>query len=500
MRPCSPRVRIFFAFVLAGILSSCGAPFKFVSPYHELPRIFVRHEPLHPQPNQPVTLVAEAEPLPGRLAKTITFSFMYVGASGWQESACSNLANNECRLVFPSTNMVTHAMYNASMEDDRGNVVATPTTYVFQVGEPTGKLIYPLRIPFHFQGKFNVVFIRDKQTYARDQDVWPDIDHFLHDQLLKDPGYRWRTDQFAFFYTPLAGITAGLKSGSRVRCGQDPWPWLNGVIPQELQFADSFGVLHQGDWEDDCAGLGVGQSTTNPKRNFSAHGKKPRVIQHEMGHALFGLGDEYFFGQEQREAPAGGPPDPLRCQCCPPQGSGGGGGTNGPAPSPIPVPNPGDPCDVGVFPPCDELPPECFPAGAACAPLQSTCVRPNNFLSETECRRAAAIIQQHPGVELKNQANPDHCRRLCGGLDNPCPCQSVPDPSLEVWILDDRHPPDPAHPNDPDIMGIYFNHDVINHNGPACERCMETALCVKWGSVKASNQQDVIRDCLRLSP
>ena len=316
-----------------------------------------------------------------------------------------------------------------------------------------------------------------------------DTEQFLYSQILEDPAYRWRDNQLAFYYYTYPGVTTDYYSGLASRCGQAPWP-IGGsggnfpyYTPTEILFADVIAVIHKNDSFRDCAGLGVQIDGASPSRRVMAHGKRPTVVQHELGHALFGLGDEYNEGEDTRAAPAGEPPPfGTNCTCCDTDPI---GGTNGGFCPPLSVPCAGFEPD-----------PACFPVAAACPTIDSKCIKSevydthdNIFDSETLCRAAADAINAHPGVELT--ANAVDCRPICGSAPGQTPCPCVNGASIERWKLDRRNPTGSGG----DIMENASPYTTLTYNGPACEHCMETTFCMLWELGRGESQEAAYAQC-----
>jgi hypothetical protein len=423
------------------------------------------------------------------------------------------------------------------VEDSSGARTYTPSAYGFHIGAPASpSTVLDLRVPVPTLGAWRVLLVRDGSSYASDLDVWNDAQHFLYDQILVDPAWLWRDNQLAFYYLTRPGVTTDYYSAVSTRCGQDPWPGTG--TPPDVLFADAVGVIHRHTGFRDCAGLGVVTTGAAPRRNFAAYGPEPRIVQHELGHALFGLGDEYWEPQSSREVP-GQPPDPVHCVCCDengrqgsvdangnivfagPAGTAGGGAPMAPgptvgggvAPRHGTFGNGGTFGGVGGFggattgaggaggtvtinpmcmgPPCAGwIPPaSCRLVAPLCPPIASTCVLPNIFPDLTTCQTQAALIATHPGVEAS--VAPTSCRQLCGGPQKPCPCVPA---NAQVWIVDRQHPPLSSMIGD-DIMAQV--PPMLLFNGGACERCLETTFCLLWEIGRGQSPTDAHAWCFR---
>jgi hypothetical protein len=236
-------------------------------------------------------------------------------------------------------------------------------------------------------------------------------------------------------------------------------------LASEIADADALGVLHTRN-QRDCAGLGA-TTAGGTRPHFSANADDPVLFQHELGHALFGLGDEYRETTASRQAPGGDPR--LEGCCCEP-----GGVVGGEVVGPGGIPAPGGVCPDPEAPACGQLlDPACYPAGPACPPIASRCEQPNVFASRAECEAAVARAAAHPAV----RADPvdGDCRLLCSPGTDPCPCT----PDETVWILD-RRTPAAAGAVDDDIMGRRDALVPAERHGPACVLCIEAELCMLW--------------------
>lgn len=456
--------------------SGCDTPFE--ADRNRRPRVWVMHEPLHPAPGDTIVYTAFAEPTPGRAIRSIEISLIDHGGSGVQRS--TRCSSSPCRWTHRAPSTPGIAMYSAAMEDDGGNTVSTRSAYAFHIGEPVGTNPLFLRVPFTFKHAYKVFLVRDRLTYSDDREVWDDMSTALYEQLLRDPAYRWRDNQLGFYYLREPGVTSGYDSGRSTRCGMDPWPGL--PEPPEAASADVIAVIHRDTSARDCAMLG---RRSGDVRSMSALGPKPAVFQHELGHTLFGLGDEY--DDPDREA-SGRDPD-LLCDCCPcasstdPEtGPGSGPGFPG-LPGGECVSCLGDP-----RPMCPDpwiRPPDCdVPLAPSCPPLESACPgEPNIFRSESECQAASADINAHPGVEMNSTAVTD-CRLICES----CPCGGPP-----MWKIDYREPDHPAVPERGDIMES--TEDGFTRNVSACERCMEDEFCFAWETTRGQTQEEANEAC-----
>lgn len=476
---------------------------------HAPPRVSVIHSPLHPDANGTVTITARPEAAPGRTVAEVRITFIQPGSPDTHEHTCGAAqltAEGFCRFVVSGTGEAGIGIYGASMTDDAGNQGGAPASYQFQIGPPDNAArVITVRAPAftpHVQG-FRILMVRDGDSYATDAAALAALENALYQAVLEDPVHRWRDEQLAIFYTTRAGITRDYHSGMQSRCGGRPWAGFayEAAAQAEAAFADVVGVLHTRNYRD-CAGA----TGNGAQRSFSAKGGDPTLFQHELGHALVGLSDEYWELESSRRMRSDSVPDPIACNCCDPPGTGTGTGTGGtttgdgsgtvvvtPPGGGITPPGGGLACLPGA-PPCAGFvkPARCYSAPPSCPPLNSTCVRPNIFTSQAACTTAAAEINNHPGIELS--ASAADCRLLCrAGTATPCPCPGSPP---EVWILDRRVPPSAMVALDDDIMGERDGAAPLERHGPACARCLETSYCMKWETGRGKTEAEAQGMCL----
>lgn len=481
----------------------CGdTPFAY--DIHSPPRVSVIHQPLNPGPGDPITITARPEAAPGRSVAEVRITLIRPGDPGLEEHACAPAdltSDGSCVFTVAGAGEGGSAVYGASMTDDAGAEGRAPSSYTFLIGDPeAGDRIVALRVPLLVPRPqlFRVLLVRDGESYTTDAAALQAAQAMLYDGVLDDPVHRWRDAQLAFYYTSREGITRDYHSGLQSRCGGRPWAGTGHEAEAEAE-AGRFallGVLHDKDYRD-CAGAGL---AANGQRRFSAKGTDASLFQHEFGHALALLSDEYHEDTASRQMRTDSVADPLDCYCCDPYDPGdpgtvvpGGGGvtiTGGDAtvpggPTTQQVCPPGAPSCVGFVPP-----PICHPAPPLCPPLGSACVTPNIFPSLSACQNAATEINVHPGVELA--ADPADCTPLCAGDD--CPCMP-PGSTAEFWILDRRTPPVPATVDD-DLMGIIDPFQPRERHGPACARCVEVTYCMRWETGRGQSESDALTYCV----
>lgn len=445
------------------LLAGCAAP-AFHYALHGPPRVHVHHEPLLPGPDEEIRIVAVAEPAPATTVTEVSVSF---GGNGhpFERRTCPG---SPCELRFAAGHLPGLALYSAQMTDSRGVTTRSASAYYFQIvtGAPSAGPNVILRAPFDlYAGRraFKILLVRDgaRADYPTQEAVRGDAQTLIYDGLLADPVYRWRDDQLAFYLSTTPGSTSDYHSGLTNRCGQLPWlgtlDATEDAAESAASTADAVVVLHRQPGWRDCAGLGRVDAGAGMQRRASAYGRQPDTFAHELGHALFGLADEYQENTRDRITRSDTPPafpddclccatDPLSGQCRPP----------------------GRDCSLIA------LSPECFPAAPVCPPIASSCPRPNIFDSRATCEAAQAAIDLHPGVE--GTVAPT-CRQLCAGAS--CPCLAG-DPATEIWILDPRTPPlDPTRSDD-DLMGHLDRASPRERHGPACARCAESRFCLAW--------------------
>lgn len=467
------------------LTAGCPAP-AFDYGHHSPPRVSVVHRPLHPGTGEPIQLVARPDVGSTGAVSQVEITWV-VSGRGIESRTCGpgDLdAEGNCVATVAPAGAAGLGIYSASVTDAGGRHGRSPSSYVFQIGNPGAPEAFPLRAPFDLlEGRRSlaVLLVRDRESYASDGPALADAEGLIYDGVLEDPVYRWRDGQLGFYYSPYPGVTRDYDSGLAVRCGQDPWLGSPQQADAEADaaFADVVAVLHRKGGYRDCSGIGIVTLGAGARRNFSAHGQHPETFHHELGHALAGLSDEYTESTADRTPDAAPPRDPtISCTCC----SSGSGGTE-PGPD---LCLPGQPrCGV------DPLPPECFPAtDLTCPPLASLCAHPNVFPDQASCEAAALAARGHPGVEIP--VNPLDCRRLCAA--GACPCEPS-DSGAEVWILDRREPPFPSAPDD-DVMGVLDGMSPGERHGPACARCLETTFCLVWETGRGRTQAEAESRCL----
>jgi hypothetical protein len=528
---CAERRRAALGVALALAAVGCNPPpFDFAAHQHR-PRVSVLHSPLHPQPTDTITISAVAEAASGTTISQIHLTYLRAGQPAVDHD-CTGQSTCDLTVLAPAGAGPANATYGAWVEDSAGHRLGAPS-YAFDIGQQPGQLVLELRVPLSDKAMLRTLFVRDSATYPTDAAVWTDAEHFLEQQILVDPAWRWRDYQLGFYYDLRPGQTSDYTSRQSTRCGQDPWPGM--PMPPEALFADAIGVIHNDSTFRDCGGVGIVTRGASPRRNFSAYGGNPRVVQHEMGHALFRLGDEYYESETTRRIPPV-PFDPSHpCQCCDPGGRVGSVDADGnitysggPAP-PRPVVAPPSPggvvapahgnltgvatgnalgsggvgvvtglggaggaggaggtvgtggmggitvtvCPPGAPPCAGWVPlPDCATRAGQCPPLPGDCWKQNDFSSQADCQNAAARIALNPGVEASVAAA--NCRQLCGTVAQPCPCEAM---GAEVWIVDREHPPLMSNTGN-DIMAT--TPTSVLYNGAACENCLEATFCMMW--------------------
>jgi hypothetical protein len=485
----------------------------------ERPRVFISHHPLRALPGQSVTirLAPDLRPEHGS-AQSATARIKVDGTTAFTPLSCTAEPDGTfaCPHVLPGG--AANYVYDGEVNWPGGSIKSR--SYRFRAVTSIGASAIALREPVApnarlAEASFRVrtVWIRDPGDGYDDATFRTDVESAVYDAILKDPVYRWRDAQLAFYEHGAAGITTSYYAGFDTRCGQNPWP-ESAQLPPGLGSMQVMAVVHRhpntaGGTEGavtstnsfrDCAGTAVRNQDIS---TFSAAGTLPDVAKHEFGHAAFGLGDEYTESEDTRRAPPGGAPTNQDCCCMRDTGGfgtgtgGGGSGAGiGAGFSPralIPVCASSDFNAVGslVLSTCSTEPPT-FPSTCyaqpveACPPFESRCIvdrmwlgppaaaalaRGNVFPSLQACQDARAAALTHPGVEDASASVETECRRLCGG-DIPCACG----PS-EAWIVDKTAgaPPVTAG-SSTDTMGVVS----ADRHGATCQWCVDTSLCVRW--------------------
>jgi hypothetical protein len=496
----TPRIASIAALL---VLSSCegcrDTPFAYDT--HAPPRVSVIHRPLHPAPGETITIIARPEAAPGRTVAEVRITLIRPGGPGSEEQTCGPgdlTPEGWCELTVAGTGEGGTGIYGASMTDDAGSEGRAPSSYTFLIGSPpAGERVIALRVPLLVPAAqlFRVLLVRDRDSFSTDAAALAAAESMLYDGVLEDPVHRWRDAQLAIYYTTRHGITRDYHSGMESRCGGRPWAGTVDETTAEAEAAPYavLGVLHLEDYRD-CAGAGLGATA---QRRFSAKGTDATLFQHEFGHALALLSDEYNEPTSSRQMRTDSIAQPWQCECCDPGGSdtivGGGvtggvtGGTTGGVTT---IPTPQQLCPPGA-PPCNGFvkPPICYDAPPLCPQLGSGCLKPNIFPGQAACQAAVVEINAHPGIELV--ANAADCRLLCAGDD--CPCM-LPGSTAEFWILDRRTPPAAAPVND-DIMGERDALQPLERHGPACAHCLEVTYCMRWETGRGRTEADALAHC-----
>ena len=495
---------IFGAFLLQS--GGCVMP-PFDYETHEPPRVSVLHSPIHPSPGWPISFQAKAQLPAGMELQNIRIVYFIENpGQPWiegDEISDAGLPLQDGEYVYEAPPVAGPAVdpargfYMASVTGAFPGqdpvTVKTKVMYTFQVGfdpppppdDPYERL--PLRVPLpltqlEYEAVYQVILLPHDDSYGDASAFLSAADDFLP-SLFEDPAYRWRDHQIGFWaYTQPAQVS-DYYSGLSTRCGGKPYPneEMNEEFPEELRIARAVGVIHNQEeveegvaWRDCALGLSAGERDFDgaaPPLHFSAYVNavvRDRTLRHELGHVLFGLADEYGEGEDTRTAPPGvrGPNDLscVPCRCGPP----------------------------GIGPPCFD-PEDCHPRNSRplyCDILElrpkiaSMCRlgdfdRRNIFDTEQDCLNAVEPIDFHPGVEY-SAAN-GTCRAVCGAQGEvACPFVEPGEPD-EVWKVD-------YHPGLEDLYGDIMDENQVlepaNVHGPACERCIESRLCLTWEFIR----------------
>lgn len=469
------------------MLTSCTTtpPPEFADVHQGDTRIFVYHTPLWPKADEPFTIKARAEPGRNSQWSALKVSVFRGNTQNPIHRTCSAQPNSvflECEIEVPAPHGGPVIRYSAASIEGAGGTrqVRTPTfKFDLRPDSSTADRLYVLRAPNrHRDGAFDIALVRSCGV-ATLPDPFPcenrysepvflqDAETALYDQILADPALRWRSEQLAILYYAKTGQVADSGSALSARCGSDPWPSVNDDIrlPDVLRSVDVLALLHQSSHNEtpirDCAG----QHVLDPDiATLSSPRRSPQTLHHELGHVLFGLGDEYYEDEASRRRPGG--QGLAGCPCCDEDTVG----------------NPDGECPADL-PSCDEpQPATCFETGPACPSLEGSCG--NLFPSRQACGDFAAALRRQPWIESRA----GRCRRLCGDEARPCPCTSAG----ELWVFDQRNPP----PGDFDIMGGSETAQAdapLNRLGPACSVCAERSFCRRWHAEVLGEIESVVR-------
>ena len=455
-------------------LTSCATtpPPDFAN-VHQGTRIFVHHTPLWPKADEPFTIKARAQPGPNSRLNELTVSVFRGNTQNPIHKTCTvepDSVSLDCEIDVPAPHGGPVIRYNAATREGDGGTrrVRSPTfKFDLRPDSSTAERLYVLRAPDrHRDGAFDIAMVRSCgvatglemstcETRYSEPVFLQDAETALYDQILADPAVRWRSEQLAFLYYAKTGQVASSDSALTARCGRDPWPSTDDAVrlPAALRSVDVIALVHRSSGDGapirDCAGRHV----LDPDiATLSSSRQSPQTLHHELGHVLFGLGDEYYEEEASRRRPGGG--GLAGCPCC----------------DEDTVNNPDQECPSHL-PSCSEpQPATCFGAGPSCPPLEGSCG--NLFVSRQACSDFAASLGRQPWIESRA----GRCRRLCGGVQ-PCPCTS----EQELWVFDQRNPPRGEF----DIMGGSEAADgdaPLNRFGPACTVCAERTFCRRWRS------------------
>lgn len=545
----TPRLARAFV-LLAAAVSQCGCvsiPDWFEFKQHERPRLFVAHLPLIPLIDSSVNIMLHPE-VDASTQIVSAWATLYLPAGQIQQQQCNDIGGMVYQCGFdldgvPDGSVLRYSAHIEITDSDGDGRVNADAQYQFTAIDLDSQAVrlMPIRVPVAPRSSvrgtrfsLDTILTRDPSAGAYDAEAWRDtMSDFIYLGLLRDPVYRWRSNQLAFYAYTQPALVSDYYSGRDTRCGQNPWPELE-FLPAPVRAADAIGVLHQrsasaaggiesvgGDFRD-CAGRIVSRKLTTAATaemvSFSARGgdsSSARLAAHEFGHALFGLSDEYNEQTTTRQTPniAAQTVD-ADCCCRIAELDGGvglpGDGTQLPGGDPIvgaeTATGPlfcfdetgllvaqadlGQPAELPDCAVHEAYPIQCFVGSveSVCPSLQGQCVRDamwlgesapasdlvfdNLFTSQNVCEAVRDAVLIHPGVERAQDSVSQTCELLCepDADAGPCACEEL----SEYWRVD-RNPADANLSGD--LMQVIG--DDIDHGG-ACARCVETSLCVRW--------------------
>jgi hypothetical protein len=240
----------------------------------DAPVLTLTHSPLHPTASNRITIRAEARDpdfleridilVNGEVVRTCDRWVVAPPAhvNGHISASCSATSG-----PFPEFDRRT-VSYGANAYDKNGTRTWSGHRAV-AVGEYPGVVV-----PIWYHGepneKFDVVFIRDRDTYSSERAFLDSLQHLLVDSYLADELMRHNAYRFNIWYYKETATTSHCNNNVSLKYFID------------VPFADITGIVHADDFRD-CATGSV----------FSVWDRRPRVLMHESGHALFGLADEY---------------------------------------------------------------------------------------------------------------------------------------------------------------------------------------------------------------
>jgi hypothetical protein len=290
--------------------------------------MIVYHRPLSPGPNDRIRLVVDTSGFLG--IKRVEFFYFRQGDAETQRALCVPGAGATACSVSVGAAAPGELWYNARVTgrsiDGNKVTIDAGNGFLTDVWPPAAALsdhphaVYRLRVPAVDDGMVGVALARDPSdgTYG-EEDARADIEACVYDGVFREPMYRWRSNQVGLWFARRPAYTRPYNYGWDTRCAQKPWPRelaAFGVLPDHLGHSryDVIGVMHR--WGAarsntvgpaavgfrDCSGTVVGYPE---KRSFSSHGTQPLTFLHELGHAGFGLADEYYENDSTRNVVPG---------------------------------------------------------------------------------------------------------------------------------------------------------------------------------------------------
>lgn len=257
------------------------------------------HDPIWPQPGQPVTITAEALDddahlmTAGKVDNIVVWindnTAPYASTAGTPAAGANTLS-----ITYSPLSGAQQFAYGCRVFDD-GKGVYTGGRIV-QIGKPAKGRAVPILYTGPSDRKIDIAFIPQAGTFAgEDEPGFPDPEFLTRvHALIRDGYYAGRVEgrgagrlfltqqnMMNFWITLDMGDTGGYADI------QPPDNWS-----KDYNFIDTGALLHANTGQTDSAYRNIRIFTTDvSKTNWEV--LAPRTLLHESGHAPFGLSDEY---------------------------------------------------------------------------------------------------------------------------------------------------------------------------------------------------------------
>lgn len=243
--------------------------------------LFVRclHSPLWPQPGDTITVSAEpregqAGSMAGRRADTVEIWMRATDNPAASAAQQTSLAASTGAGSAPGT-----FTYGCRVVEDGLSVFSG--WRAVQVGPPPSGKAIPVIYNGRAEQGVDVVFVPDADDFeGADANFQQDVTTLLRDGLYDNNAYLRNQHRLNIWLAPDEGQAGGwtVNPAGAGSCSNT----APANRSTDYTFADAMGLIHRSGLRD-CAGGGV----------FSSQASNARVVGHEMGHAPFGMSDEY---------------------------------------------------------------------------------------------------------------------------------------------------------------------------------------------------------------